>query len=161
MKFSKYESLTPAQTLFAGLCTRALTEGELTYFREAGRNWLIGRNWPPKIDFFGTKIFACGAKKDPKNFRLRRAFRPNRAFLPLKNFRLRRVFRPSRAYIHPKFSACGGLSPLVNAFILEEKVGVQGYASSNSSKSGRNWLSCLNFERRNWPQFPPLKGGGN
>ena len=25
MKFSKYESLTPAQTLFAGLCTRALT----------------------------------------------------------------------------------------------------------------------------------------
>ena len=40
-----------------------LTEGELTYFREAGRNWLIGRNWPPKIDFFGTKIFACGAKK--------------------------------------------------------------------------------------------------
>ena len=62
--------------------------------RQVGIDLLVGID-PLKLTFLGPKFSPAAQKKDPKNFRLRRAFRPNRAFYPLKIF------------------ACGAFSALV------------------------------------------------
>ena len=50
--------------------------------RQVGIDLLVGID-PLKLTFLGPK-FSPAAQKKTKKFRLRRAFRPNRAFLPLK-----------------------------------------------------------------------------